>query len=43
MLEPAIDSTGTPGPAATPRATSLPVDDELDVVDLPVEGRSRPS
>lgn len=37
MLEPAIDSPGTPG-GGDPARYLLPVGDELDVVELPVEG-----
>jgi carotenoid cleavage dioxygenase len=39
MLEPAIHTPGTDGtPGGDPARYLLPVDDELDVVDLPVEG-----
>jgi carotenoid cleavage dioxygenase len=43
MLEPAIHSPGPHGtPGGDPARYLQPVDDELDVVDLPVEGRLPP-
>jgi carotenoid cleavage dioxygenase len=39
MLEPAFQSPGTEGSPGDPARYLLPVDDELDVVDLPVDGQ----